>query len=86
VSKVINPVLPKRSRCAAKTCGTLFPPQKAEDLEQQYEINKGRPEARSLLRFEMTPAQTGFPHVAQAAKMLRFCERKTEKEYICQKS
>lgn len=28
----------------------------------------------------MTPVQAGFPHVAQAAEMLRFCERKTEKE------
>jgi len=28
----------------------------------------------------MTPTQAGFPHVAQAAEMLRFCERKTEKE------
>ncbi len=47
---------------------------------QQYEINRGRPEARSLLRFDMTPSQAGFPHVAQAAEMLRFCDRKTKKE------
>lgn len=66
----------------------LFPPHDPEDLAQQYEINRGRPEARSLLRFDMTPTQAGFPHVAQAAEMLRFCERKTqtdqevEREYL----
>lgn len=47
---------------------------------QKYEINKGRPEARSLLRFDMTPAQAGFPHVAQAAELLRFCDRKSKSE------
>lgn len=47
---------------------------------QTYEINKGRPEARSLLRFDLTSSQAGFPHVAQAAELLRFCDRKSNRE------
>lgn len=52
---------------------------------QKYEINRGRPEARSLLRFDMTPAQTGFPHVAQAAELLRFCDRKSKSEDLIER-
>ena len=44
---------------------------------QQYEINRSRPEARSLLRFDVTPAQAGFPHATQAAEMKRFIDRKS---------
>ena len=42
---------------------------------QHYEINRSRPEARSLLRFDITPEQAGFPHAAQAAEMKRFIDR-----------
>lgn len=47
---------------------------------QKYEINKGRPEARSLLRFDMTPSQAGFPHAMQGAELMRFCDRKVKSE------
>lgn len=46
---------------------------------QQYEINRGRPEARSLLRYDITPAQAGFPHACQAAEMKRFIDRRSKK-------
>ena len=46
---------------------------------QQYEINRGRPESRSLLRYDVTPAQAGFPHAAQAAEMKRFIDRRSKK-------
>lgn len=42
---------------------------------QRYEINRSRPEARSLLRWEVTPAATGFPHAQQAAELRRFIDR-----------
>jgi hypothetical protein len=44
-------------------------------LLQQYEINRGRPEARSLWRWEVTPAKAGFPHAQQAAELRRFIDR-----------
>lgn len=47
---------------------------------QIYEINRSRPEARSLLRFDITPVQAGFPHAAQAAKMQRFIDRPSKQE------
>lgn len=46
---------------------------------QQYEINRGRPEARSLLRYDITPEQASFPCAAQAAKMKRFIDRPSKK-------
>jgi len=58
----------------------LFPPQRPDDLAQSYEINRGRPEARSLLRFDVTPEQAGFPHAAQAAEMTRFIDRRSKRE------
>ncbi len=42
---------------------------------QQYEINRSRPEARSLLRWDVTPAAAGFPHAQQAAELRRFIDR-----------
>lgn len=47
---------------------------------QHYEINRSRPEARSLLRFDITPEQAGFPHAAQAAEMKRFIDRPSKRE------
>ena len=42
---------------------------------QRYEINRSRPEARSLLRWDVTARAAGFPHAQQAAEMRRFIER-----------
>jgi len=42
---------------------------------EHYEINRGRPEARSLLRWNDTPTAVGFPHAQQAAEMHRFIDR-----------
>lgn len=42
---------------------------------ERYEINHGRPEARSLLRWNVTPGSAGFPHAEQAAELLRFIDR-----------
>ena len=42
---------------------------------QQYEINRSRPEARSLLRWDVTPGSVCFPHAQQAAEMRRFIDR-----------
>ena len=42
---------------------------------QRYEINRSRPEARSLLRWDVTAPAVGFPHVQQAAEMHRFIDR-----------
>ena len=42
---------------------------------QGYEINRSRPEARSLLRWDVTPAAVGFPHAQQAAELRRFTDR-----------
>jgi predicted transposase YbfD/YdcC len=47
---------------------------------QHYEINRSRPEARSLLRFDVTPEQADFPHAAQAAEMDRFIDRDSKRE------
>lgn len=44
-------------------------------MVERYEINRGRPEARSLLRWDVTPAAAGFPHAQQAAEMHRFIDR-----------
>ena len=42
---------------------------------QRYEINRGRPEARSLLCWAVTPSAAGFPHAQQAAELRRFIDR-----------
>jgi hypothetical protein len=42
---------------------------------EHYEINRSRPEARSLLRWDVTPGTVGFPHAEQAAELLRFIDR-----------
>jgi hypothetical protein len=47
---------------------------------QHYEINRSRPEARSLLRFDVSPEQAGFPHAVQAAEMKRFIDRPSKRE------
>jgi predicted transposase YbfD/YdcC len=44
-------------------------------LLQCYEINRSRPEARSLQRWEVTAAAVGFPHAQQAAELRRFVDR-----------
>jgi hypothetical protein len=44
-------------------------------LIQRYERNRSRPEARSLLRWDVTARAVNFPHAQQAAEMHRFIER-----------
>lgn len=44
-------------------------------MVQQYEINRGRPEARSLWRWNVTASPVGFPYAQQAADMRRFIDR-----------
>lgn len=44
-------------------------------MVQRYEINRGRPEARSLLRWDVTPGGVGFPHAQQAGELRRFLDR-----------
>jgi hypothetical protein len=44
-------------------------------LVQRYEINRSRPEARSLQRWNVTPGAVGFPHASQAAELRRFIDR-----------
>jgi hypothetical protein len=44
-------------------------------LVQEYEINRSRPEARSLLRWDVTPGTAGFPHAQQAGELHRFLAR-----------
>jgi hypothetical protein len=47
---------------------------------QQVEINRGRPEARCLIRFDATAEQTGFPAVQQAARLTRYIDRAKPKD------
>lgn len=54
----------------------LFFTEHKDDIIQRYEINRGRPEARCLIRFEATTEQACFPGVQQAARLTRFIERK----------
>jgi hypothetical protein len=42
---------------------------------QHYELNRSRPEARSLLRWDVTARAACFPHAEQAAELRRFLER-----------
>jgi hypothetical protein len=57
-------------------------------LAQIYEINRSRPEARSLWRTAITPTQAGFPHAAQVGELRRFIDRggrqngEVEREYL----
>jgi hypothetical protein len=44
-------------------------------LLQCYEINRSRPEARSLQRWDVTVTAVGFPHAQQAGELRRFVER-----------
>jgi hypothetical protein len=44
------------------------------------EINRGRPEARCLIRFDATAEQTGFPAVQQAARLTRYIDRGQAKD------
>jgi hypothetical protein len=47
------------------------------------ELNRGRLEARCLIRFEATAEQTCFPAVAQAARLTRYIDRaKPKKEGV----
>jgi predicted transposase YbfD/YdcC len=46
---------------------------------QRVEVNRGRLEARCLVRFEATAEQVCFPFVAQAARLTRATERKEAK-------
>jgi len=43
------------------------------------ELNRSRTEARSLVRFDVTPSQIGFPAAAQAAELLRASDRRDRK-------
>ncbi len=76
----VNPASSLILKRAAKACSAIFPPLRPEDLVQQFEINRSRPEARSLLRFDISPEQAGFPHAAQAAEMKRVIDRKSNTE------
>jgi hypothetical protein len=44
------------------------------------ELNRGRLEARCLIRFEATAEQAGFPAVAQAARLTRYIDRAKPKQ------
>ena len=46
---------------------------------QRVEVNRGRLEARCLIRFEATAEQVCFPAVAQAARQTRATDRKEAK-------
>lgn len=46
---------------------------------QRVELNRGRLEARCLIRFEATAEQVCFPFVAQAARLTRATDRKEAK-------
>jgi predicted transposase YbfD/YdcC len=46
---------------------------------QHVELNRGRLEARALLRFPVSAEQVGFPAAQQAARLTRFVERKSTK-------
>ena len=43
------------------------------------ELNRGRPEARCLIRFDATAEQVCFPAVAQAARLTRYIDRSPAK-------
>lgn len=51
-------------------------------MVERYEINRSRPEARSLSRWEVTPSAVGFPHARQAADLRRFVDRPLAKEEV----
>jgi hypothetical protein len=53
----------------------LFFTEHPQDLVQRFELNRGRPEARCLIRFDATAEQIGFPGVEQAARLTRFIDR-----------
>ena len=44
-------------------------------MVQSYEINKSRPEARSLMRWEVAAGSVGFPHAQQAGDLHRYIDR-----------
>lgn len=44
-------------------------------MVERYEINRSRPEARSLQRWKVRPGSVGFPHAEQAAELRRFIDR-----------
>lgn len=47
---------------------------------QRVERNRGRLEARCLIRFDATAEQTGFPGVQQAARLTRYIDRAKPKD------
>jgi predicted transposase YbfD/YdcC len=64
------------SKPCTTICPALFFKEHPDAIVQQYEINRGRPEARCLIRFQATAEQVCFPGVEQAARLTRFSERK----------
>lgn len=66
----------------------LFPPQDKTPSAQTIEINRGRPEERSLIAFEVWPTRVQFPFVEQAGQLTRRIEipgkppKKPEIEYL----
>ena len=49
----------------------LFPPQDKTSTAQTVEINRGRPEERSLTAFVVSATGIGFPFAEQAAQLTR---------------
>lgn len=52
-------------------CRAHFPPQDTTSSAQTAEINRGRPEDRSLSAFEVSPSRVHFPFAEQAARLTR---------------
>lgn len=48
-----------------------FPPQDTTSSAQTSELNRGRPEERSLSTFEVSPGGVEFPFAEQAARLTR---------------
>jgi hypothetical protein len=69
-------VWPRRCELFTSIRRALFFTGHPGDLIQRYEINRGRPEARCLIRFDATSEQVCFPGVQQAARLTRFIDRK----------
>lgn len=54
-----------------RICRALFPPQDKTSTAQTSEINRGRPEERSLAAFAVVPTAIRFPFAEQAAQLTR---------------
>jgi hypothetical protein len=68
--------LPTACSNSIRDCSTPFPPRRKTDIVQRVERNRGRLEARCLIRFDVSAEAVGFPGVEQAARLTRFVDRK----------